>query len=145
MNFDKIALQFVSYGSIDDIRALVQIMAGRWPADRPLSEPMMVRLPTHICVTHPSCQQRIVLFIQVSTFQSLIGLFQDLIPIWFDLQSKTWLDIKVLYMIPIIVGGMLCLCKIQYRKWLLFWKHHFRYAFNLLSELPILRRHRDAV
>ena len=28
-------------------------MAWRQPGDKPLSEPMMVRLPTHICVTRP--------------------------------------------------------------------------------------------
>ena len=33
--------------------ALVQIMAWRRPGDRPLSEPMMVSLPTHICVARP--------------------------------------------------------------------------------------------
>ena len=32
---------------------LFQIMAWRRPGDKPLSEPMMVRLPTHICVTRP--------------------------------------------------------------------------------------------
>ena len=35
------------------IPALVQIMAWRRPGDKPLSEPMLVRLPTHICVTPP--------------------------------------------------------------------------------------------
>ena len=39
--------------SINYILALVQIMAWRRPGDKPLSEPMMVRLPTHICVTRP--------------------------------------------------------------------------------------------
>ena len=28
-------------------------MAWRWPGDKPLSEPMMVNLLTHICVTRP--------------------------------------------------------------------------------------------
>ena len=28
-------------------------MAWRWPGDKPLPEPMMVRLPRHICVTRP--------------------------------------------------------------------------------------------
>ena len=28
-------------------------MAGRRPSDKPLSEPMVVELPTHICVTRP--------------------------------------------------------------------------------------------
>ena len=32
---------------------LVQVMAWRRPGDKLLSEPMMVRLPTHICVTRP--------------------------------------------------------------------------------------------
>ena len=45
----KIALKFVPKGTINNIPALVQIMAWRRPGDKPLSEPMMVRLPTHIC------------------------------------------------------------------------------------------------
>ena len=49
----KISLKFVPNGPIDNITALVQIMAWRRPGDKPLSEPMMVRLPTHICVTGP--------------------------------------------------------------------------------------------
>ena len=46
-------LKFVPKGPINNIPALVQIMAWRRPGDKPLSEPMMVRLPTHICVTRP--------------------------------------------------------------------------------------------
>ena len=49
----KISLKFVPQGPIDNIPALVQIMAWRRPGDKPLSGPMMVRLPTHICVTRP--------------------------------------------------------------------------------------------
>ena len=49
----KISLTFVRKGSINNIPALVQIMAWRRPGDKPLSEPMMVNLPTHICVTRP--------------------------------------------------------------------------------------------
>ena len=37
----------------NNIAALEQIMAWRRPGDKPLFEPMMVRLPTHICVTRP--------------------------------------------------------------------------------------------
>ena len=40
-------------GSINNIPALAQIMAWRRPGDKPLSEPMMVRLLTHLCVTRP--------------------------------------------------------------------------------------------
>ena len=38
---------------INNIPALVQIMAWHRPGNKPLPEPMMVRLPTHICVTRP--------------------------------------------------------------------------------------------
>ena len=49
----KISLKFVPKGLINNIPALVQIMAWRRPGDRPLSEPMLARLLTHICVTRP--------------------------------------------------------------------------------------------
>ena len=49
----KISLNFVPKGAINNILALVQIMAWRRAGDKPLSEPMMVSLPTHICVTRP--------------------------------------------------------------------------------------------
>ena len=47
----KISLKFVPKGPINNIPALVQIMAWRRPGDKPLSEPMMLSLLTHICVT----------------------------------------------------------------------------------------------
>ena len=49
----KIWLKFVHKGPINNIPALAQIMAWRRPGDKPLSEPMVVRLPTNICVTRP--------------------------------------------------------------------------------------------
>ena len=49
----KISLKFVSKRPINNNPALVQIMAWRRPGDKPLSEPMMVSLTTHICVTRP--------------------------------------------------------------------------------------------
>ena len=49
----KISLKFAPKGSINNIPALVQIMAWRRPGDKPLSKPMMVSLLTHICVTRP--------------------------------------------------------------------------------------------
>ena len=49
----KISLKFVPMCPINNTPALVQIMAWRRPGDKPLSEPMMVSLPTHICVTPP--------------------------------------------------------------------------------------------
>ena len=49
----KISLKLVPKGPINNISALVQIMAWRRPGNKPLSETMMVRLPTHICITRP--------------------------------------------------------------------------------------------
>ena len=49
----KISLKFVPKGPINNIPALVQIMVWRRSGDKPLSEPMMDSLPTHICVTRP--------------------------------------------------------------------------------------------
>ena len=49
----KISLKFVPKVRINNILALVQIMAWRRPGDKALSEPMMVSLLTHICVTQP--------------------------------------------------------------------------------------------
>ena len=48
-----ISLQFVPKGQINNILALVQMMAWRRPGDKPLSEPMMVSLLTHTCITPP--------------------------------------------------------------------------------------------
>ena len=50
----NISLKFVPRGPINNIPTLVQVMAWRRPGDKPLSEPMMVRLPTHICVIRKS-------------------------------------------------------------------------------------------
>ena len=49
----KISLTFVTKSPINSIPALVQIIAWRRPGDKPLSEPMMLRLPTHIRVKRP--------------------------------------------------------------------------------------------
>ena len=49
----RISLKFVPRVRINNIPALVHIMAWRRPGGKPLSEPMMVSLLTHICVTRP--------------------------------------------------------------------------------------------
>ena len=68
-----ISLKFVPKGPINNIPALVQIMAWRRPGDKPLSEPVMFSLLTHLCVTRPQWVKRYVL------------LFYDKYWIWFDL------------------------------------------------------------
>ena len=49
----KIPLKFVPKGPINNIPALIPIMAWRRLGGKPLSEPMMVSLPTHISATQP--------------------------------------------------------------------------------------------
>ena len=49
----KISLTFASKGPINYIPAVIPIMAWRRPGDKSLSEPMVVSLPTHTCVTRP--------------------------------------------------------------------------------------------
>ena len=45
--------EIVHKGPINNIASLVHIMAWRRPGDKPLSEPMMIILFTHISVTRP--------------------------------------------------------------------------------------------
>ena len=59
-------------GPINTTPALVQIMAWRRPGDKPLSESVFVRLPTHICVARPEWVQwiqRLNVWIQVNNWQ----------------------------------------------------------------------------
>ena len=48
-----ILLKFIPQGSINNIPALVQIMAWYWPGDKPLTETMMFSLLMHICIIQP--------------------------------------------------------------------------------------------
>ena len=49
----RLSQKFVPKGPINNIPALVQIMAWRRPGDKPLSKPVVVSLLTHICITLP--------------------------------------------------------------------------------------------
>ena len=53
INFFEISLKFVPRGPINNILALVKIMAWCRQSYKPLSESMMIILLTHICVTRP--------------------------------------------------------------------------------------------
>ena len=67
----NISLKFVPTGLINNIPALVQIMAWRRPGDNPLSEPMMFNLLTHICVTRPQWVKKYFIFICLTWFVSV--------------------------------------------------------------------------
>ena len=49
----EIWLGFVHKCPINNIPTSVQIMAWRQPGDKPSSEPVMIRLLVHICITQP--------------------------------------------------------------------------------------------
>ena len=54
----KISLKFFLRCSISNIPALFQIITLHRPGDKPLYEPNMVNLLTHICVTQPEWANR---------------------------------------------------------------------------------------
>ena len=48
-----ISVKLIPESPVNNIPALVQIMAWHRPGDKPLSEPLMVSLLTYICVARP--------------------------------------------------------------------------------------------
>ena len=62
----EFSLKFVPKGPINNIPASVQIMAWRRPGDKLLSEPVMVSLLTHICVTRPQWVKMNKIYRQIS-------------------------------------------------------------------------------
>ena len=74
----KISLKFVPKGQINNIPALVQIMAWHRSGDKPLSEPMMVSLLTHICVTRPQWVNKLTKLL-IEMFGYRLALSHDLL------------------------------------------------------------------
>ena len=74
----KISLKFVPKVPINSIPALVHIMAWHWPGDKPLSEPMMVCLLMHICVTRPQWvnDEFLEIFLSNCTYMNATGTHQ---------------------------------------------------------------------
>ena len=65
----KIPLKLVPSGPINNIPALVQIMAWHRPGDKPLSESMLVFVPTYICVTPPQWVNENIWFLSLTASQ----------------------------------------------------------------------------
>ena len=65
----QISLTFVPNGSINNKSAIVQVMTWHQTGEKPLSEPLMVSLLTHICITRP---QQVKMAVVTSLLQSLI-------------------------------------------------------------------------
>ena len=57
--YRKISLKFIPNVRIYNIPSLVQIMAWHRPGAKPFSEPIMVILSTHICVTRPQWVKKV--------------------------------------------------------------------------------------
>ena len=53
LSWIKVSLKFVPKVPYNNIPKLVHMMAWRRQGAKPLSEPMVVRLPRHICATQP--------------------------------------------------------------------------------------------
>ena len=73
----KISLKFVPKGPIDNNPTLFQIMAWHRSGDKPLSEPMIVSLLTHICVTRPQWVNTTRWHKSELTLAQVIGLLSD--------------------------------------------------------------------
>ena len=87
----EISLKFVPKGPINNIPALVQIMAWHRPGDKPLSEPMLVCLLMHLCVTRPQWVNILLSMKTISCHQSLLLTMGD------NLCPSLWiLDPKVM-------------------------------------------------
>ena len=67
----KFSLEFVPKDQINNIPALFEIMAWRRQGDKPLSEPMVVRLPTHIYASLGLSELRIVMIAAESEYATI--------------------------------------------------------------------------
>ena len=86
----KISLKFVPKRQINNIPALVQIMAWRRSGDKPLSEAMMENLLTHICVTRPQCS-------------AMLNLFQEILNLY--LHSLSFLNMEIVQVVEVLPYG----------------------------------------
>ena len=86
----NISLKFLPRGPIYNIPTLVQVMAWRRSGDRPLSEPMMVRLPMHIFVTRPQWMNPIIC--SICGLSHLIQFENDVDLLCFDLIIVTFVN-----------------------------------------------------
>ena len=122
-----ISLKFVPKVRVNNIPALVQIMAWRRIGDKPLSEPMMVNLVTHICVTRlqwVKCYNVLFihLFIHLYCFHCFVyccfifsassdrQICLNYLIIIFELRSVVWVN-KCIY-VNIYIYTHICVCMI---------------------------------
>ena len=85
----EISLKIVPKCPTNNIPALVQIMTWHQPGDKPLSEPMMVNLLTHICVTLP---QWVKYRIKMFAMMCQENLLDFSLGIWQSFLQRVWLS-----------------------------------------------------
>ena len=137
----KISLKFVPKGPINNIPALVQIMAWRMPGHKPLSAPMMVSSLTHICVTWPHC----VRWTAKSAFDDKSKLIQ--VMAWCHQATSHYLNQCWLRSIHGAIRHHSATL-IQHikacAKWLPFWRQHFQWSnYNFFIDLYLHRETRQ--
>ena len=133
----RISMKFVSKVRIDNIPALVQIMAWRRPGDKPLSEPMIVSLLTHICVTRPQWVKSIPILTGRGTESDTWGLFYwhrltlipALISTYIHHRDRVWNEIT--YPFPNFNG-----CNLKYNDLLQYMCQIFNVDFQVSFENP---------
>ena len=76
----KISLKFVPKGPINNSPALVQ--KTRNPCAKPLSKPMMVSLPTHICIIRPQWVKRYMYLHFLSFVNTRMGQAVEILAHW---------------------------------------------------------------
>ena len=122
----KFSLKYVRKGPIDNNPALFQIMAWCRSGDKPLSEPMMISLPTHMCVTRPQWVNRpqwveylpyILPHIpELNIHHVHLYFLQCLWSVWDPCYIK--LKIKLVFIVIVINQKYMCIFLVQRQMWL---------------------------
>ena len=122
----KISLKFIPKGPINNIPALVQIMAWRRPGAKPLSEPMLPTLLTHIYVTRPQWVKSVSPKLLTADPHVMMRYTFDKSYGWFSSDQMNQHDaliqfVRFLVLHKMYVSGHFLWCKIY---WLLALTHH---------------------
>ena len=114
--FINISLNVALKGQINNIPALVQIMAWRRTGDKPLSEPMLIMLLTHICVTRP---QWVNLFLRLLCLETdiwhLIWYFYSYCIKW---QHMHWCSYWIItHIYPFVLSCIIHILHLLFTRW----------------------------
>ena len=107
----KNSLKFVPKDLINNIPALVLIMAWRRPGDKPLAEPMLVRSLTHICATRPQWVKSSLEFVVKGPINNIPTLVQIMAWRWpgaKPLSERMMAQVTDLYIITPYSWGFFC-------------------------------------